>query len=114
MALTGSYDGLPFHRVEGNLVIQSGELPASSALARSLPPIRTELTRIVSPTGVVGLARLDDRWDNETAQYFVTHRRQPTLENEYTLAGWVLDGIEAIDNVAEQDLVRSVLVVPGG
>ena len=55
-AASGRYDGVPFHRVVSNFVVQGGDYVREDGYGGPETPVRSELTRLRFGTGVVGMA----------------------------------------------------------
>jgi len=111
LAGAGLYDGVPFHRVVPNFVVQGGDIAEGDGSGRAGFRIPTELTTRAFDGGTVGMASLGR--DTEAAQYFVTHSAQPHLDGEYTAFGTVVEGREVLDAVSRWDPAVSVRVEPG-
>jgi cyclophilin family peptidyl-prolyl cis-trans isomerase/HEAT repeat protein len=111
LAVEGRYDGVPFHRVVPNFVIQGGDFERGDGLGGPGFAIRSEFTRIPFERGVIGMASAGK--DTESSQYFITHSPQPHLDGRYTAFGRVVEGLEAVDTIREGDRVVRALVVTG-
>lgn len=111
LAEEGRYDGVPFHRVVPNFVVQGGDVTLAGGRDPAPFTLRSEFTRIPYLRGVLGMASAGK--DTETSQYFVTHSPQPHLDGGYTAFGWVVDGLEVLDALAPEDHVVRAWVTPG-
>jgi peptidylprolyl isomerase len=99
------YDGLTFHRVEANFILQSGDFDGVSGAGGPDAPIRTEITHIPFVRGTVGMASAGR--DTEGSQFFITHGTSPSLDGRYTPFGRVVSGMAVADAIALGDrLVR--------
>lgn len=112
LAREGRFDGVPFHRVVPNFVVQGGDLSLGSSGERTDFRLRTEATRIPYHRGVVGMARTERR-DTETSQFFITHSSQPHLDGGYTAFGWVVEGLEVAESLGPEDRILGTRVTPG-
>lgn len=112
LAAQGRYDGVPFHRVVPNFVIQGGDVSRGDGSGGPGYRLRTELTRIPFSRGTLGMARSGR--DTEGSQFFITHSRQPHLDTGYTAFGWVVEGMEVVDRIQVGDRLLRARVVPGG
>lgn len=112
LALEGRYDGVPFHRVVPNFVIQGGDVERGDGWGGPGFVIRSELTRIPYLLGTAGVASSGK--DTEGSQYFVTHSMQPHLDGRYTAFGALVEGVDVLDAIREGDVVirASALVTP--
>ena len=107
LAAAGRFDGLPFHRVVPNFVIQTGDLSRAAEPGPRTGPMRTEITRIPFERGVVGMASTG-ALDTESSQFFITHDRKPHLDGGYTSFGWVVQGMDVVDRIqAHHRIVRA-------
>jgi cyclophilin family peptidyl-prolyl cis-trans isomerase/HEAT repeat protein len=97
----GFYDGLPWHRVVPNFVLQTGQGPGGPAFS-----IRDELNRLRYLRGTLGMALSGP--DTGTSQWFITHAPQPHLDGGYTIFGRVIEGMEAADAVVQEDVIRRI------
>ncbi|MGB3542056.1 peptidylprolyl isomerase, partial [Rubrivirga sp.] len=107
-AAGGLYDGVPFHRVVANFVVQGGDYVRRDGYGGPETAIRSEFTRVRYQTGTIGMASSGK--DTEGSQYFVTHSPQPHLDGRYTAFGRVLEGQDVIDALLVGDMVRRARV----
>ncbi len=110
-AILGDYDGVPFHRVVPNFVIQGGDHFREDGFGGPDVSIRSEFTRIHYTTGTAGMASSGK--DTEGVQYFVTHSMQPHLDGRYTAFGRVIHGQDVVDVVQQGDVVVHVTATKG-
>ncbi|HYO45838.1 MAG TPA: peptidylprolyl isomerase [Gemmatimonadota bacterium] len=107
LAEDGRYDGVEFHRVVPNFVIQGGDVGRGDGWGGPGFAIHSELTRISFDRGTVGMASAGK--DTEGSQYFVTHSMQPHLDGRYTAFGRVVNGMDVVDAILVGDkVVRAV------
>jgi peptidylprolyl isomerase len=109
-AREGLYDGVPFHRVVPDFVIQGGDFERGDGYGGPGFAIRTEITGIPFLRGVVGMASAGP--DTEGSQFFVTHSAQPHLDADYTAFGWVEEGMEVVDVIYQGNRVIGARVEP--
>jgi peptidylprolyl isomerase len=109
-ARAGRYDGVPFHRVVANFVIQSGDFERGDGYGGPGFEIVSELTRIPYSRGTIGMASAGK--DTEGSQFFLTHSIQPHLDGRYTAFGALVEGFEALDAILESDLVVQATIEP--
>lgn len=102
-AVRGDYDGVPFHRVVPNFVVQGGDYFRQDGFGGPEVAIRSEFTRIRYRTGTVGIASSGK--DTEGVQYFITHSMQPHLDGRYTAFGQLIYGQDVVDRVQQGDVV---------
>jgi cyclophilin family peptidyl-prolyl cis-trans isomerase/HEAT repeat protein len=113
LAARGAYDGLDFHRVVGDFVIQGGDHRGDGNGARSWrgEPLRAEFSREKFVLGSLGMPRNADP-DSGGSQFFVTHRPTPHLDGRYTLFGQLKSGREVLAAIEVGDKILAV--VPRG
>jgi peptidyl-prolyl cis-trans isomerase B (cyclophilin B) len=103
MAASGVYDGSALHRVARGFVIQGGYLPSrrepleprQQAYVRPLPP---EFNPTPHDRGIVSMARGDDP-GSATSSFFIVLARAQGLDNQYTVFGRVVEGLDVIDKI---------------
>jgi HEAT repeat protein/cyclophilin family peptidyl-prolyl cis-trans isomerase len=104
------FDGLAFHRVVPNFVIQGGD-PRSDGEGGPGYTIRDELNERPYLRGTVGMAL--DWADTGGSQFFITRAPQPQLDDRYTVFGRVIDGMDLVDQIQPWDVIRRVIVWDG-
>ena len=107
LARAGFYDGLIFHRVVPNFVIQGGD-PRGDGWGGPGYNIRSEFNNITYGRGSVGMASSGK--DTEGSQFFITHSPQPHLDARYTNFGQVLSGMETVDEIVRGDTILGITV----
>jgi cyclophilin family peptidyl-prolyl cis-trans isomerase/HEAT repeat protein len=105
LAEKGFYDGLTFHRVVPNFVIQGGD-PRGDSWGSPGYAIRSEFNKHPFVRGTVGMASAGK--DTEGSQFFITHSPQPHLDGRYTVFGQVTSGMEVVDAIQEGDVIEVV------
>ena len=110
LARKGFYDGLTFHRVVPDFVIQGGD-PRGDGEGGPGFTIRDELSQQPFLRGSVGIAL--DWEDTGGSQFFITHSPQPHLDARYTVIGRVISGVEVVDQIQPWDVMRRVRVWDG-
>jgi len=104
----GRYDGVAFHRVIPNFVVQGGDVEGLLGMGSPGFEITTELNGIPFQRGSVGMARLGK--DTEGSQFFIAHTMLPHLDGGYTAFGWVVEGMDIVDRITQDDLILSAKV----
>jgi peptidyl-prolyl cis-trans isomerase B (cyclophilin B) len=96
------YDGLIFHRVIPEFMIQGGRGKKETPC-----PIKGEFkinghdNPLKHTRGVISMARTNDP-NSQTSQFFIMHQNSPHLDGSYTGFGGVIEGIEVVDQIASQ------------
>lgn len=107
LARQGYFDGLTFHRVVPNFVIQGGS-PGANEFHGDGPYTRDELTMRSHVRGTVGISTRGR--DTGDGQIFVNLVDNPRLDHDYTIIARVVDGMEAVDGVLEGAVVEEVVI----
>jgi peptidylprolyl isomerase len=111
LAQEGRYDGVPFHRVVPNFVVQGGDFTSRDGFGGPGFTIRSEFTLIPYRRGVIGMASAGK--DTEGSQFFITHSMQPHLDGGYTSFGWVVEGMDAVDRLLVGDRIVRARIASG-
>jgi len=108
LAASGHFDGLTFHRVAPNFVIQGGS-PGANEYWGDGPFTRDELGLVGNWRGTVGLStRGRDTGDGQIYVNLVNNLR---LDHDYTIMGEVTRGMDVVDAVMEGAVILSARVV---
>ncbi|HEY8732511.1 MAG TPA: peptidylprolyl isomerase [Candidatus Limnocylindria bacterium] len=106
-ANTGRYDGLTFHRVVANFVIQGGDPLGNGTGGGSQC---TELNDLPFVKGAVGIARAGDINISNDFQFFICIGECRFLDKMYTNFGTVISGQEVADAVQVGDKIKTIRV----
>lgn len=99
------YDGMAWHRVEPDFVIQGGG-PLDNEYSGYKRYFRDELSTVHHVRGTVGMStRAHDTGD---AQWFVNLRDNLRLDQAYTVFGEVVEGMDVVDGIVEGDVIQTV------
>ncbi len=110
LARQGFYDGLTFHRVVPNFVVQAGD-PRNDMAGGPGYAIRCEMNPRRYVRGTVGMA-LDGK-DTGGSQFFITLLPQPHLNGRHTVFGQVRSGFPILDRLGPGDVIRGVRIWDG-
>ncbi|HEY3119565.1 MAG TPA: HEAT repeat domain-containing protein [Vicinamibacteria bacterium] len=110
LARRGFYDGLTFHRVVPNFVIQGGD-PRADGNGGPGYTLRDEVGEKPYGRGAVGIA-LSGK-DTGGSQFFITHVPTPHLDGGYTIIGQVVSGMDVVDKIRIGDVIEKVEVWTG-
>jgi peptidyl-prolyl cis-trans isomerase B (cyclophilin B) len=102
------YDGLTWHRVELNFVVQGG-CPKGDGSGGPGYSIPDELNARPYVRGTLGMPKTAQK-DTGGCQLFFTHGRAPHLDGHYTVFGQVTSGVEVIDLLEKGDAIVSIKV----
>ena len=104
LANKGFYNGLTFHRVIKNFMIQGG-CPIGNGTGGPGYCIKGEFkangvnNTISHKRGVISMARAMD-YDSAGSQFFIMHKNADYLDGQYAAFGEVISGIEVVDAIA--------------
>ena len=108
LAKRGFYDGLGFHRVIPDFMIQGG-CPEGSGRGGPGYKFEDETGNGVGhERGVLSMANAGPNTNG--SQFFITHVATPWLDGKHTVFGKVVEGLEAVDKVEQGDHIRSVRI----
>jgi len=110
LAKSGFYDGLTFHRVIPNFVIQGG-CPDGTGRGGPGYTIKCEINPRKHGTGSLSMAHAGR--DTGGSQFFITHSPQPHLDGLHTVFGQVLKGQEVVNAIVPNDKMDKVTIVEG-
>ncbi len=98
------YDGLVFHRVIKDFMIQGGGF-TENYKQKECPSIKGEFSangvenNLLHTRGVISMARTNVM-DSATSQFFIMHKDSPHLDGKYAAFGMTVWGIEVVDKIA--------------
>jgi peptidylprolyl isomerase len=106
----GFYDGTPFHRVIEGFMAQGGDPTGTGTGGSPLPNLPAEFTnRYRFIRGVCGMARTSDP-NSANSQFYLMFAPAPSLDNQYTIWGRIVSGMEAVDKIKRGDPARNGVV----
>jgi cyclophilin family peptidyl-prolyl cis-trans isomerase len=106
LASQGFYEGLLFHRVVPDFVIQAGD-PRGDGFGGPGYTIRDEINLLRYKRGMVGMALAGP--DTGGSQFFITLSPQPHLDGGYTIFGEVEQGMDVLDRIEAGDRIEKVV-----
>ncbi|MCL5997791.1 MAG: peptidylprolyl isomerase [Chloroflexi bacterium] len=115
LSQNGFYDGLTFHRVEPNFVIQGGD-PAgngSGGPGYNLPP---EI-KLKHTDGAIAMARQSgpaETTPSSGSQFYITIGEQPALDSQYTVFGNTVSGQDVVRQIAVGDVIERIEISDEG
>jgi cyclophilin family peptidyl-prolyl cis-trans isomerase len=111
LANRGYYNGLTWHRVEHDFVIQGGS-PGANEYVGHPQALRDELGTVPHVRGTIGMSTRGH--DTGDAQWFINLRDNIRLGRDYTVFAEVVEGIEVVDGVLEGDTIAKIEEIRGG
>ena len=107
------FDGLTFHRVVPNFVIQGGD-PLANGMGGPGYFFNNEVSAAL-PHNVAGTLSMANAGPNTNgSQFFITHRATPELDNGYSVFGYVVDGMVTVFKIQVGDTIKSVKILRKG
>ena len=109
LARTGDYDNVVFHRVIDGFMAQTGDvangnaekdfnLSSAGTGGSDLPNVPAEFSSLPHDRGTIGAARSASP-DSANSQFFINFSDNHFLNNQYTVYGRVVSGMEHVDNI---------------
>ena len=108
LAKKGFYDGLVFHRVVPDFVVQGGD-PKGNGTGGPGYTIKAEFNKQKHVRGSVAMAR-SQHPDSAGSQFYITYGATPHLDGNYTVFGRVVSGMEHVDRIKQGDRMQSVTI----
>ena len=114
LANSGKYDGVVFHRVIDGFMAQTGDVKFGNSNSKDfnlrmagmggsdLPDLKQEFSNLPHDRGTLSMARSSDP-NSANSQFFICFEDAPHLNNQYTVFGKVVDGMENIDKITKGD-----------
>ena len=108
LAKKGFYNGLNFHRVVPDFVVQGG-CPKGNGTGGPGYQIKAEFNKQKHVRGTLAMARSQDP-DSAGSQFYICYGTTPHLDGQYTVFGRVVSGMEHVDRIKQGDKMTSVTI----
>ena len=100
LARDGFYNNVPFHRVMDGFMAQTGDGQNFNGTGGSkYPNLTQEFSSVHFKRGIVGMARRGDSVDSANSQFFICFGEASFLNNQYTVIGDVVQGMDVVDKL---------------
>ncbi|MBI1847107.1 MAG: peptidylprolyl isomerase [Candidatus Rokubacteria bacterium] len=109
LARKGFYDGLTFHRVVPDFVVQGGD-PKGNGTGGPGYTIPAEFNKQKHLCGSLAMARRQHP-DSAGSQFYICYGPTPHLDGQYTVFGTVTSGMEHVDRIKQGDRMTTVAIV---
>ncbi len=96
----GFYNGTPFHRVIEGFMAQGGDPTGTGTGGSSKPDLPAEFTNTNYTRGTIGAARTSNP-NSANSQFFICFQDCSFLNNQYTVWGEVVEGMDVVDRLAK-------------
>ena len=109
LAREGFYDGVTFHRVIPNFMIQGGD-PTGSGRGGPGYKFEDEVRTNPNKHGTGSLSMANAGPNTNGSQFFITHSPQPHLDGKHTVFGKVTSGMDVVNAIRQGDVITSVTI----
>lgn len=106
------YDGIVFHRVIEDFMIQGGD-PTASGQGGPGFKFGDEITDLKhSGPGILSMANAGPGTNG--SQFFITHKATPWLDGRHTVFGNVIEGQQVVDSIIQNDTIHKLTIIRKG
>ena len=107
LAIRGFYDGLTFHRVERNFMIQGGD-PLADGSGGPGYQFAGEILLKHNQPGIISMANSGPGTDG--SQFFLTHLATSHLDGLHSVFGKVISGQSIVNQIRRRDIISSIII----
>lgn len=106
------YDGLKFHRVIADFMIQGGD-PIGNGTGGPGYAFKDEITDLkFDKAGLLAMANSGPATNG--SQFFITHKDTPWLDGNHTIFGHVTEGMSVVNSIAQDDVILKMTITRKG
>jgi len=109
LAERGYYDGLKFHRVIANFMVQGGD-PTGTGAGGPGYKFGDEIVKSLrhNKAGTVSMANAGPGTNG--SQFFITHKATNWLDGKHTVFGYVIEGQKVVDAIRQNDKMNKITI----
>ena len=112
---TPFYNGVTFHRVIANFMIQGGD-PSGTGAGDIGYEFRDEIHPSLKHdrAGTLSMANKGKGTNTNSSQFFITHKDTPWLDGAHSVFGYVIEGQGTVDLIREGDVIKNIEIIRRG